>query len=85
MATHYVNPGSVTVNGVPLTDHAFSCTIEMASDELDATTFQSPFKITVPGVPDASMTIGFYQDYAAASVDATFSRSPPRAQLLPSL
>jgi hypothetical protein len=43
----------------------------MASDELDATTFQSPYKITVPGVPDASMTIGFYQDFAAGSVDAT--------------
>ena len=71
MATHYVNPGSVTVNGVALADHAYSCTIETTADELDATTFQSPFKITKPGVPDASITIGFYQDFAAGSVDAT--------------
>ena len=71
MATHYVNPGAVTINGVALTDHAYSCVIEMTADELDATTFQSPYKITKPGVPDASITIGFYQDFAAASVDAT--------------
>lgn len=71
MPTHYVNPGSVTVNGVNLTDHAYSCVIETTADELDATTFQSPFKITKPGVPDASVTIGFYQDFAAGSVDAT--------------
>ena len=71
MATHYVNPGLVSVNGVNLTDHAYSCVIETTADELDATTFQSPYKITKPGVPDASITIGFYQDFAAGSVNAT--------------
>lgn len=71
MATHYVNPGSVLVNGVNLTDHCYSCVIETNADELDATTFQSPYKITKPGVPDASITLGMYQDFAAGSVDAT--------------
>jgi hypothetical protein len=73
MATHYVNPGTVTVNGVDLTDCAYSCVIETTADELDATTFQAPYKITKKGVPDASVTIGFYQDYAAAKVDATLN------------
>ena len=73
MPSHYVNPGSVTINGVSLGDQAYSCVIEMTSDELDATTFQSPYKITKPGVPDASITIGFYQNFDAAKVDATIA------------
>jgi hypothetical protein len=71
MAVGYVNPGLVLVNAVDLTDHAFSCNIEFAKDELDATVFQSPFKVTIAGLPDCSITIGFYQDFAAAKVDAT--------------
>lgn len=71
MAVGYVNPGLVSVNSVDLTDHAYSCNIEFAKDELDASTFQSPFKVTIAGVPDASITVGFYQDFAAGEVDAT--------------
>lgn len=65
--------GKVIVNGVDLSDHATSVTVETSRDEVDVTAMGAANKVVTPGLGDATITVTFLQDFAAGSVDATLS------------
>jgi hypothetical protein len=71
MATFAANDFLVIVNGVTLSDHAFSLDTVDEKEQLDATTFGATAKIARRGLGTASATIQFFQDFAAGSVYAT--------------
>lgn len=61
----------ITVNGVDLSNHASSVTINTEYDDVDVTSFGATFKEHAKGMGDGSIEVDFFQDFAAASVDAT--------------
>lgn len=61
----------VTINGVDLSDHCKSVTINYSAAQNDGSTFGSETKKNDPGLKEWSMEFEFRQDYAAGSVDAT--------------
>lgn len=71
MAKFVLKDASITVNGVNLSDHISSVTIESSFDEVDTTAFGSTYKEIKQGLGDATITLSVFQDFAAASVDAT--------------
>lgn len=72
MAIFIMQTTTVSVNGVDLSDHARSVTVEGTSDEVDVTAFGGTgYKATLLGMKDASITVDWLQDFAAAEVDAT--------------
>jgi hypothetical protein len=62
---------SIVVNGVDLSDHCKSVTINYSANMLDATVMGSGTKINAAGILDWSVQAEFRQDYGAGSVDAT--------------
>lgn len=71
MAKFVLKNAFITVDGVNLSDHISSVTIETTFDEQDGTAFGSTYKEILQGLGDATITISVFQDFAAASVDAT--------------
>lgn len=71
MAKQVLLDARVTVNGVNLSDHISSVTIETSKDEVDVTAFGATFKQLLPGLGDATITINVFQDFAGGSVNAT--------------
>lgn len=67
------NSFAVTYAGTTLTDHVRSCTINMASDDVDITAMGATSHAHVPGLRDDWIEIEFYQDFAASSVDAALN------------
>jgi hypothetical protein len=65
--------GYISVNGVDLSNHATSITVETTRDDVDVTAMGAVNKVHSPGLGDATITATFLQDYAAGSVDATLS------------
>src|SRR6266498_1738516 len=65
------NNAKVIVNGVDLSDHCTSVTVETTRDEVDVTAMGASQKVVTPGLGDATISATFLQDYAAGSVDAT--------------
>lgn len=64
----------VTVNGVNLSDHFSSVTIEDSAEEVDFSAFgPSAYREFGAGLKDATITCTAFQDFAAASVDATLA------------
>lgn len=61
----------VIVNGVDLSDHTTSVTVETTRDEVDVTAMGAVQKVVTPGLGDGTISATFLQDYAAGSVDAT--------------
>jgi len=61
----------ISVDGVNLSDHCSSVTIETVFDEVDVTAFGATYKEILQGLGDATITLSIFQDFAAASVDAT--------------
>jgi hypothetical protein len=61
----------VTVNGVNLSDHCSSVTVETNKDEVDVTSFGASFKQILAGIGDATITLNVFQDFAGGSVHAT--------------
>lgn len=59
------------VNGVNLSDHVQSVTVETTRDDVDITAFGAVNKVSAPGLGDATITVTFYADEAAGSVNAT--------------
>lgn len=63
---------TVVVNGVTLSDHAFSVDISAEREQIDVSGFNSTgAKEFLPGASDETVTIGFLQDFASASVHQT--------------
>lgn len=71
MAKTILTNASITVDGVNLSDHASSVTINTEYDDVDLTSFGATLKEHGKGMGDGSIEIDFYQDFDAASVDAT--------------
>ena len=65
--------GFILVNGIDLSNHATSITVETTRDEVDVTAMGAVQKVNTPGLGDATISVTFLQDYAAGSVDATLS------------
>jgi hypothetical protein len=61
----------ININGVTLSDHARSITIEDTRAQVDFTAFGATSLVYGKGLGDAKFTVEFYQDFAAASVHAT--------------
>ena len=70
MAKSVARLWKVVVNGVTLSDHAFSVEIADEKAKVDVSGFGGT-KEYLPGVRDQTVTVGFLQDRAAGSVYAT--------------
>ena len=63
----------ITVDGVDLSDHFTSITVEDAANEVDATAFGSVYTSAVKGMRTAQISGTVQQDFDTASVDDTLS------------
>ena len=71
MALFTLTDAFISINGVTLSDHAKSVTIEDNRDQIDFTAFGATSKAYGKGLGDAKITVEFYQDFAASKVHAT--------------
>jgi hypothetical protein len=72
MAKFVLKDAVITVNGVDLSDHATSVTMDLSTDEVEVTGFSSGAgREFLPGLKSETITVNFLQDFAAAEVDAT--------------
>lgn len=71
MAKHVLRDARVEMNGVLLSDHVSSVTINTTSDEVEVTGMGAQQKEFTKGLGDGTMEFELFQDYAAGSVDAT--------------
>lgn len=61
----------ISIDGVDLSDHASSVTVNSEKDDIDLTSFGNAYHVHGVGLGDASIEIDFFQDFGAASVHAT--------------
>jgi hypothetical protein len=61
----------VSINGVTLSDHSNSVTVEDNRAEVDITAFGATNKTITKGLGDGKITVGMFQDFAAGKVHAT--------------
>ena len=72
MAKFVLRNAFIQVNGVNLSDHCSSVTVESSADDVDLTSFgASAYREYAQGFKDATITATFFQDYGLASVHAT--------------
>jgi len=65
-----------TINGVNLSDHIASVTINQSNDVVETTAFSSTAaKTRVGGLQDNSVTLEFHQDFASNNVEQTINGS----------
>lgn len=69
MAKTYVN-ARVEINGVNLSDNAYSVEVHQTKPQLDTTNMTSAGQERILGLPDESLVVNFHQDWAAADVDS---------------
>lgn len=61
----------IVVNGVNISDHVSSVTVNLSKDEVETTSFSGSGRERVAGLKDDSFELNIQQDYANSSVDAT--------------
>ncbi len=61
----------VTLNGVTVSDHVSSVTVETSKDEVDVTSMGATFRQLLAGIGDATVTLSVFQDFAGGSIHAT--------------
>ena len=71
MAATVLRDAFVSVNGVDLSDHLRSVTLEYAADLQETTAMGDDFRTRLGGLKDWNMSLEFNQDFAGGSVDAT--------------
>ena len=71
MAIYLSNGVVVTLNGVALSDHVTSATINRSFDELEVTAMGDTAHKFVKGLEASTITLDFLSDTAAANVNAT--------------
>lgn len=71
MAVMVLKNAYAVINGVNLSDHVKSITINYAAEILEKTTMSANSKQRIAGLKDWSVDVELNQDFAAASVDAT--------------
>jgi hypothetical protein len=74
MARIVLTDAKVTINGVNLSDHIASITLNESADVVETTAFSSTAaKTRVAGLRDNSVTLEFHQDFASSSVEQTIN------------
>jgi hypothetical protein len=76
MARIVLTDAFVTINGVNLSDHIASITINQSNDIVETTAFSNTAKTRIAGLGDHSVTLEFHQDFAASNVEATINGTP---------
>lgn len=71
MALFTLTDATVIVNGVTLSDHANSVTVEDSRETVDFTAFGATCKVVGKGLGDGKITVQFFQDFAAGKTHAT--------------
>lgn len=71
MAKVVLTDARVTLNGVTVSDHCSSVTVETSKDEVDVTAMGATFKQLLAGIGDATITLSVFQDFAGGSIHAT--------------
>lgn len=71
MSIFVLTDAFISINGVTLSDHARSVTVEDMRDQVDITAFGATNKTYGKGLGDGKFTVEFYQDFAAAKTHAT--------------
>jgi hypothetical protein len=72
MAKFVMRDGYIQVNGVDLSDHCSSMTVESTADDVDLTAFTTAgYREYGVGFKSATITATFFQDFAGSSVHAT--------------
>ena len=71
MAITILTNALVIINGVTLSDHAKSVTVDDSREQVDVTAFGAANKAYAKGLGDASITVEMFQDYAAGKTHAT--------------
>ena len=71
MAVFVFTNASLTVNGVDLSDHVQSVTLNYEAELQDDTVMGDTTRSNIGGLKNWSMDVQFVQDFAASKVDAT--------------
>jgi hypothetical protein len=71
MAIFTLTDAFISINGVTLSDHAKSVTVEDSRDQVDITAFGATNKSYAKGLGDGKVTVEFFQDFAAGKTHAT--------------
>ncbi len=71
MALFTLTDAFISINGVTLSDHAKSVTVNDTRDVKDFTAFGATSKVVGKGLGDATISVEFFQDFAAAKTHAT--------------
>lgn len=71
MAKFVLRDADFTINGVNLSDHVESLTINYGAETPDMTAMQDITRRRLPGLIDWTMDVTFRSDFAAGEVDAT--------------
>lgn len=71
MAIFTLTDAHIIINGVTLSDHANSVTVNDMRETVDITAFGATSKAVAKGLGDASISITMYQDFAAGKTHAT--------------
>jgi len=71
MAAFVFKNGFLTVNGVDLSDHVLSMTLNYSAELQDQTAMGDATRRRLPGLKDWSLEVQFKQDFDSGSVDAT--------------
>lgn len=71
MAVSVLTDAFVSINGVTLSDHASSVTVEDSRDSVDITAMGATSKAVTKGLGDAKITVKLFQDFAAGKTHAT--------------
>lgn len=71
MAIFAMTDALVIINGVTLSDHSNSVTVEDTRDSVDITAFGATSKAVTKGLGDAKITVQLFQDFAAGKTHAT--------------
>jgi hypothetical protein len=71
VAVSILTDASISINGVDLSDHGSSITLNDMREKKDITAFGATSRVYAKGLGDASLSITFFQDFAAGEVHAT--------------
>lgn len=71
MATVHFRNAYLWINGVDLSDHVESVTLNYASEMLDETAMGDDTRVNKGGLKNWSVDVNFHQDFASGEVDAT--------------
>lgn len=71
MAIFTLTDAFISVNGVTLSDHANSVTVNDEREEVDITAFGATNRSVTKGLGGGSISVTFFQDFAAGKTHAT--------------